>query len=418
MRTAFLIFGCAVGMLFDGPARADWIRGKAYKLPSEYTNQESGYFYIIEGKNGRIYIGAAKYGINGYLLEFDPTTGTTRMVLDVMKTIGSTARGFAAQAKIHTRNNVGASGRIYVGTKQGYPEKGESRDLYPGGYVMTFDPANNRCEHFGIAKPKHGIISVMPDEAHGLVYVSTCSDDRPIDHSHFMVLDLKTRKYTDLGDTEIAYAFIILDQKRRAYHPVAGGTLFRYDPETARVEQMLMRIDKQVPPYSLRRNSAILNWDATQDGRWLYSVEMTTNQLFQFDLASTGPILEGRSCGPLLKKARATDCRALCVGHRGTVWAAVTEQGLPTGPLLHLVSYQAEIMQPMDHGAIAIANPDFATMTLPDGKPKPWHHTIRREKDGTLTPWQPMGVCQASNGTVYVLTIAPFTLIRFDQFKY
>ena len=46
------------------------------------------------------------------------------------------AKGFAAQSKFHTRNNVGASGKIYVGTKQGYPEKGESRDLYPGGYAM------------------------------------------------------------------------------------------------------------------------------------------------------------------------------------------------------------------------------------------------------------------------------------------
>src|ERR1700732_1691662 len=105
------------------PARADWLLGRAYKIPSQYTNQESGYFSIVEGHNGRLYIGAAKYGVNAYLIEFDPKTAAMRMVVDVHKTIGSMATGFAAQAKIHTRNNVGANGKIYFGSKQGYPEK-------------------------------------------------------------------------------------------------------------------------------------------------------------------------------------------------------------------------------------------------------------------------------------------------------
>ena len=42
----------------------------------QYTNQESGYFSIVEGHNGRLYIGAAEYGINAYLLEFDDGTLT------------------------------------------------------------------------------------------------------------------------------------------------------------------------------------------------------------------------------------------------------------------------------------------------------------------------------------------------------
>ena len=67
----------------------------------------------------------SKYGVNAYLLEFDPKTEKMQMVMDVHEVIGSPSTGFAAQAKIHTRNNVGASGKIYVGSKQGYPEKGE-----------------------------------------------------------------------------------------------------------------------------------------------------------------------------------------------------------------------------------------------------------------------------------------------------
>src|SRR5947207_12657487 len=119
-----------IAALFALDVRADdgrpWLMGRATKLPSEYTNQESGYFSIVEGLNGRLYIGAAKYGVGAYLLEHDPKTNTTKMVVDAHKVIGTDAKGFAAQSKFHTRNNVGPSGKIYVGTKQGYPEKGES----------------------------------------------------------------------------------------------------------------------------------------------------------------------------------------------------------------------------------------------------------------------------------------------------
>ena len=65
-----------------------------------------------------------------------------QIVVDCHKAIGKDLRGFGSQAKIHTRNNVGASGKIYFGTKQGYPDtnKGEKREDYPGGYPMVTTP--------------------------------------------------------------------------------------------------------------------------------------------------------------------------------------------------------------------------------------------------------------------------------------
>ena len=107
----------------------------------------------------------------------------------------------------------------------------------------------------------------------------------------------------------------------------------------------------------------------------------------------------------------------MCVGPDGTVWAAVTEPRPPDGPLLHLVSYTPGDKAPRDHGPVGVANPDFTTFTDAKGKPKPWHHTMRKEKDGTLTPWQPMGVVRRGDGSVYVLTIAPFTLLKFHEFR-
>lgn len=404
-------------LLLSGRASAaDWLLGTAYKLPSEYTNQESGYFSIIEGKTGRLYVGAAKYGVNAYLLEFDPKASATKMVVDAHKVIGMNATGFAAQAKFHTRNNVGASGKIYVATKQGYPEKNETRDQYPGGYVITYDPTTGSAEHFGIAKPKHGIISVIPDEIRGLAYISTCSDDRPIDHTHFMVLDLKKKTYRDLGDMEHPYAFVVLDDRGRAYHPKRGGTVVRYDPATAKAEELAITFDGKPVPKSLSKEGAIQNWDTTRDGKTLYCVEMTTNELFVFDLTENGNALAGRSLGKLIVESKATDCRAMCVGPTGKVWMAVTEHQKSNGPWLSLVSYTPGEMSPKNHGTVGVRNPEFTTFKTPEGKDKLWHHTMPK-KDGYLSPWQPMGVCEAADGTVYVLTIAPFTLIQFDQFK-
>ncbi|MBY0525869.1 MAG: SMP-30/gluconolactonase/LRE family protein [Gemmataceae bacterium] len=398
---------------------APWLLGKATKLPSELTNQESGYFAIVEGLNGKLYIGSAKYGVNGYLIEFDPKDGSSKMVVDVMKAIGSDAKGFAAQAKIHTRNNVGPSGKIYFGSKQGYPEKGEKRSDYLGGYTFTYDPKTGKTEHFGIAKKHHGIISVTPDEERGLIYVSTCSDDRPLDHTHFMVLDVAKRTYRDFGDTEHAYAFIVIDAKGRAYHPIRGGQIARFDPNADKLEKLSVTVDGAKPPEAITRDGAILNWEVSPDRKTLYAVEMSTNQLFSFDLAATEETIPGRKLGDLIPTAKRTDCRALCVAPDGTVWAAVTQQDAPEGATLHLISYRPGDKTPRDLGPVGIANPNFTKFTDDQGKPLPWHHTIRKSKDGTLTPWQPLGIAAGKDGSVSILTIAPFTLLRFtaDQLK-
>src|SRR5262249_40090858 len=103
---------------FAPAADPAWLQATAYAIPKETTNQGSGYFSIVTGLDGKIYIGCAKYGVNAYLVEFDPATKQIKVVVDCHKEIGTDAKGFAAQSKIHTRNNVGPSGKIYFGTKQ------------------------------------------------------------------------------------------------------------------------------------------------------------------------------------------------------------------------------------------------------------------------------------------------------------
>ena len=164
---------CAQG--FPGPAGGvesavsrQWIWSRAHALPAETTSEQSGYFSIVEGLNGRIYIGTAKYGDNAFLVELDPRTDAMRIVLDAEKEIGVDRRGFAAQAKFHTRNNVGTSGKIYLGTKQGYTQPGEKTTDYLGGHPMVFDPATGKTRVYDIPVKHQGVISVSPDESRGV----------------------------------------------------------------------------------------------------------------------------------------------------------------------------------------------------------------------------------------------------------
>src|SRR5207247_8088725 len=116
-----------------------------------------------EGRNGKVYVGTAAYGRNSYLVEFDPATEKMRIVLDTHKLVGLplTPTGYAAQSKLHTRNFVGPSGKIYVGSKQGYPtaaerealKRGEKIPVYRGGYVMGYDPATDKAENLGMPMP-------------------------------------------------------------------------------------------------------------------------------------------------------------------------------------------------------------------------------------------------------------------------
>src|SRR5262245_27963291 len=143
-----------------GQSPPRWLPATAHVIPKETAPEGEGYFAIIEGHNCRLYIGTHANGVNCWLVEFDPATNQMKVVVDAHKAIGTDAKGFAAQAKIHTRNNVGASGKVYFGTKQGYPEKGEKRTDYPGGYPMVYDPKTGETKVYPIPVPHQGINSI------------------------------------------------------------------------------------------------------------------------------------------------------------------------------------------------------------------------------------------------------------------
>lgn len=396
-----------------------WLPSTAYVIPKETATEGEGYFAIIEGKNGRFYIGTHANAVNSWLVEFDPKAKQMKIVVDAHKAIGKDLRGFGAQSKIHTRNNTGASGKIYFGTKQGYPTPAEKREDYPGGYPMVYDPETGKTQVYPIPVPHHGINSITPDESRGVAYISTCSDHRPGpgENSIFLKLDLKTGKYTELMDTQHYYGFIVVDYMGRAYHPILGGDIARYDPKTEKLERLKQLIDGKPPTPESRlalESPDPLNWDITPDGKTLYCVPMSANHLFSYDLTEQGDTLRGRYVGPLVPGAKGVDCRAMCVGPTGDCWVAVTETGVPENiNLLHLVRYRATDKAPVDLGPVSVSNPDFTEFKDKDGKDLPFHGGFGKLADGTTTTkYAILGVAQGHDGNVYILALHPYSVLQ------
>ena len=387
-----------------------WVQSTAYLIPPETAPDGEGYFAIVEGHNGRFYIGTHGNAVNSWLVEFDPHTEKMDIVVDAHKAIGTDLRGFGAQAKIHTRNNVGASGRIYFATKQGYPRPGESRDDYPGGYPMVYDPKSKKTRVYPIPVPHQGIISIAPDESRGLAYISTCSDERPIDGTHFMVLNLDTGEYRDLLDCQHQYAFVVVDHQGRAYHPILGGDIARYNPNTMTLDRLKQTIDGRSPAGLLLAGPEghPINWDITPDRKILYAQPMSGNALYQYDLTNEGNTLPGHNVGTLIPGAAGTDCRAMCVGPTGTVWCAVTEN-IGGSHYLHLVSYRTGDEVPTDHGLVEVRErmPNFTGRGF-------------KEFEGKLTTaYVIMGVCEGSDGSLNILAMHPYSVLRVsaDQLR-
>jgi len=407
------------------PAQLKWLKATAYVVPKETCTEGEGYFSIIEGLNRRLYIGTHANAVNSWLVEFEPQSAQMRIVVDAHKVIGTDAKGFAAQSKIHTRNNTGASGKIYFGTKQGYPSKEEKREDYPGGYPMVYDPATGQTKVYPIPIPHQGINSITPDESRGVAYVSTCADHRPGpgENAVFLQLDLQTGKYRELIDTEQYYGFIVIDYLGRAYHPLLGGDIVRFDPRTSKLERLKQTIDGQPPTpesrLALTPRPDPINWDISPDGKTLYAQAMSGNSLFAYDLTIAGDTLCGRRVGDLIPGATGTDCRAMCVGPSGNAWCAITEK-VPEGHLLHLVRFCPGDQSPVDLGAVEVQNPDFTEFTNKEGKPLPFHAGFFKRKDGrTTNRYVILGVCEARDGSVYIMAMHPYAALQIspDQLR-
>lgn len=397
------------------PAKAPfkYVPGKAYHVLPETHSDESGYFSIVEGLDGKIYIGTAKYNLNSYLVEFDPRTEKQRIVIDTNKVTGTNGTGYAAQSKIHTRNFVGPSGKVYVGSMQGHPAKGETTQ-YPGGYVMTYDPKTGKPESLGIPAAGKGVIDVVADEGRGLLYIATFDDKGP--HT-WMLYDIKTRQYRELGPKLTAFASTLMDGKGRAHTLTADFRLATYDPATDKVTIRDIVADGAKWPGANATSPP--TWRLAADGRTAYLIMMSDSTLIEIDLYSEGDAVKAKSHGKMIE-GEGFDLRgALSIAPDGRVYAlgkVNNETGFGTGSLHHLLRFDPKTGKTEDLGVLAVKNPDFFDFgPRADGTKPPWSHGYHNLPEGTMTPLHVhQGLVVGKDGTLYALILYPYTLLRIE----
>jgi hypothetical protein len=389
-----------------------YIQGKAFHILPETHSDESGYFSLCEGNDGRIYIGTAKYGENAFLVEFDPVTDKQRVVVDAHKVCGLTAKGYAAQAKFHTRNYVGPSGVIYLGTKQGYAKKGDKSE-YPGGYLITYDPRNDTARNLGMPYKKQGIADVVADESRGLIYVVTCEDQ------HWMLYDTAAKEFRELGPMLTPYATTLMDADGKAHALTKDFQLATYDPDTKKVTQRPIEIGDKT--FARENRSAIPTWNLDVDGRTAWLILMNDAHLLSIDLSSKGKKVKGANHGLILKGEKPDSRSALTIAPDGKIYTLIAVQnttGFGKGKLHHLCRYDPKKRKHEDLGVLAVKNPDFFDFKPANGKKPPWSHGYHTLPDGTMTPLHNhMALIATRDNTLYATIIYPFTLLKIDAFR-
>jgi hypothetical protein len=369
-----------------------------------------------------IHVGTAKYNHNAYLVEFDPRTAKQRIVLDTHKTCGLTATGYAAQAKLHTRNFVGRSGRVYVGSKQGYAAKGDTQE-YPGGYVMIYDPRTDSTENLGMPMKGQGVIDVVADESRETLYVVTCEDQHwmagePTPPNAATNAASAGWQWRELGPMLTPYATTLVDSRGVASAITKDFALAQYDPRTKTVSTRPIHLNGQL--WTRANSSAIPTWQLDPDGRHAWLILMNDPTLLRIDLHSSGEFVTAESRG-LMHEGKNPDSRcALTVHPDGRIYALVrVDNPDGKGMLHHLVRHDPVAKRNEDLGVLKVQNPDFFNFSPDaDGKTKPWTHGYHRLADGTLTPLHAhMGLIATADGTLYATILYPYTLLKIDGFR-
>jgi streptogramin lyase len=223
--------------------------------PAGTTTDGSGYTAIEVGRDGKVYVGAARYGGYASLLRFDPTDPPIFMdkVVNMQQLTGERLQGISTQGKIHAKILVGADGRIWFASKQAHeifdtrPEF-EDRDGYPGGHLCYYDPKTGFSRSMGILRKQEGLMAGAIDDDRGKLYYRSEPDN------HFLVYDIKSGDVQDRGHVGAAGRYMAMDRKGNVYSVARGQYLSRYSPETGYVEDLLIKVEGDggyTPPYVL-----------------------------------------------------------------------------------------------------------------------------------------------------------------------
>jgi hypothetical protein len=249
-------------------------------VPETYHTDKSGYTAFTVGPDGKVYLGTARYYDYGYWLAYDPADRSFEPVVDIHITVAEDLYDVNTQGKTHTDLAVGPDGKIYGGTKQGHelfqtrPEIGEQAAGYPGGHLISYDPATGVAQDLGVLRAQDGLMNCVIDPIRRRIYFKT----EP--RTHFLIYEIDTHQVIDKGRVGTWGRYIDMDGQGNVWIP-NHGRMTKYDVDRDELMEFDVHVAGDGPPYQ-KPYACVIGGKGAERGMKLYGGDFS--QIQEFDL--------------------------------------------------------------------------------------------------------------------------------------
>lgn len=264
----------------------DIIQLKAHRFTGD-KKDDSMWSGIYTAKSGKIYIGLCTHADAANFYEFDPATGKMEHLADLTIFKGERGQGIRTSGKIHVSFVEDKDGNIYFGDfcEDNGPECIDPSS-YRGAHWFKFDPKKRELVNLGQIDPHAGLLGMSIDPERRRLY--GLAED-----GHLYMYDLEKHINIDLGrvdDWDICRT-IVSDDKGNIYGTFPVNRVWKYNPETNRIEDLQhIRVpnNPRVPPRTMSNPKIdrktlwrILEWQPEE--KVFYGITNADSRLFRFD---------------------------------------------------------------------------------------------------------------------------------------
>jgi sugar lactone lactonase YvrE len=373
---------------------------------------DSNYTALLAASDGRVFVGLNQHGAGGTVAVYDPKTDTMRLLGDMEKIAGEASLWTEPQAKVHTQICEGADGKIYFGTHLsaffGFATFARPEG-YPGGHWMVYDPRTDQVKDLGLALKGNGLLTMTMDPRRERLYALTYPQ------AHFISYDIKTGKTTDMGRVQNWDAIsrtLAVDDLGRVYGCWGQGRIWRYDPDTDRITNLMIKLPQRDVGVPIHR----AYWETEQtftavahspDHKKIYFLETGSSYLVEYDphrgsegeMKLLGQICADRYVGKrdvpyaMISMCRSPDNVIYYASNSGVA----DEEGSPYwggGMAAAFVSFNLNTGERRDLGLIRVENGQVAVQPNsasagPDGTIYIVAHVLETDKSGRKVPGMP-----------------------------
>ncbi|MEO2048926.1 MAG: hypothetical protein ABGX16_20405 [Pirellulales bacterium] len=304
-------------------------------VPEKYANTKSGYTAFVGGPDGKIYLGTANYYDYGLWLAYDPADRSLTPVVDMREKIGEHRFDINTQSKTHSQLAVGPDGRIWGGTKQGHelfttrPEIGEQSGGYPGGHLVSYDPATGVARDHGVLRNQDGLMNGIVDQERRRIYFKT----EP--RTHFLIYEIDSNQVIDKGRVGTWSRYIDMDDKGDVWIP-NHQRMTKYDADKDELMEFEVHVEGAGSPYEKPYACVIggggikRGADFNQRGMKLYGGDLRNIQEFDLARAADGVVPMRYVCRSVPEPyEEATDVHTMIQDAKGRIYWTADVKGDP-----------------------------------------------------------------------------------------